>query len=79
MIVVESHIGLNYSLNDKENRTALAVRFFLSFVECTIIYSRAAPCRDGAAPCEKTISEGVFEQGLHAEVHGTAMICKIII
>ncbi len=27
-------------------------------------------CRDGAAPCEKTISEGVFEQGLHAEVHG---------
>ena len=31
----------------------------------------AAECRDGAAPCEKTISEGVFEQGLHAEVHGT--------
>ena len=28
-------------------------------------------CRDGAAPCEKMISEGVFEQGLHAEVHGT--------
>ena len=26
--------------------------------------------RDGADPCEKTISEGVFEQGLHAEVHG---------
>ncbi len=24
---------------------------------------------DGAAPCEKTISEGVFEQGLHAEVY----------
>ena len=36
-------------------------------------------CRDGAAPCEKMVSEGVFEQGLHAEVHGTAMICKIII
>ncbi len=28
-------------------------------------------CRDGAAPCEKSISEGDFEQGLHAEVHGT--------
>jgi hypothetical protein len=31
-------------------------------------------CRDGAAPCEKTISEGVFEQGLHAEVHGTLLL-----
>jgi hypothetical protein len=24
---------------------------------------------DVAAPCEKSISEGDFEQGLHAEVH----------
>jgi hypothetical protein len=29
--------------------------------------------RDGAAPCEKTISVGVFEQGLHAEVHGAQL------
>ena len=34
------------------------------------------PCRDDADPCEKTISEGVFEQGLHAEVHGTGRLAS---
>ncbi len=38
---------------------------------CSVCKSEWHPCRDGAVPCEKTISEGVFEQGLHAEVHGT--------
>lgn len=36
-----------------------------------MIYIRGfAACRDGAAPCEKTIREGAFEQLLHAVVHG---------
>ena len=32
--------------------------------------TKFAVCRDGAVHCEKTISEGVFEQWLHAEVYG---------
>ncbi len=36
--------------------------------------TKFAVCRDGAVHCEKTISEGVFEQWLHAEVHGARQI-----
>ena len=32
---------------------------------------RTSLCRDFTAHCEKTISVDVFEQWLHAEVHGT--------
>jgi hypothetical protein len=47
--------------------------FIISSVKLARTFLYINMCRDGAAPCEKTISEGVFEQGLHAEVHGTCL------
>ena len=45
---------------------------FLKFIcNCSIKCCQAANAPGRRRPCEKTISVGVFEQGLHAEVHGT--------